>query len=216
MRIYRLILAIILPFFVSSQVYADEWMLPVTEKYYSFDKSYFFKVTPRKLESPLKYFEDKEKRIEPAGSAVGSKDNFCKGELYKKGDDEMISPIWEIHLLNDVAPVDALVSNTGEFVVTFDNWHSMGYGDNIVVIYGRNGSVIRKFSLEDIFRKNDINNLPRSVSSVYWGRNHYIDDNKHLLVLKLVCNWNGDFKEEPEYRELRVDLKTGAIIGDKE
>jgi hypothetical protein len=34
-----------------------------------------------------------------------------------------------------VAPVRALVSNGGEHVVTFDNWHSGGFRDNVVVIY---------------------------------------------------------------------------------
>jgi hypothetical protein len=41
-----------------------------------------------------------------------------------------------------VAPVSALVSEDGAYLITFDNWHSMGYGDDVVVLYRTDGTLI--------------------------------------------------------------------------
>jgi hypothetical protein len=119
------------------RVFADSWPLPEPKKYYSESKQYYIEVVPRKLESQLKYFEDKVAKKEPAGSKPGVKDNYCKGIFYKQNEKGEFEKVWESRLSNDVAPVGALVSNSGEYVVTFDNWHSVGHGNDVVVIYGQ-------------------------------------------------------------------------------
>ena len=193
-------------------VLADSWPLPTPQKYYSENKRYYIEVIPRVLESQLKYFEGKVAKREPAGSKPGVKDNYCKGIFYKQNEDGKYERVWESRLSNDVAPVGALVSDGGQYVVTFDNWHSVGYGDDVVAIYGPGGKLIRKMSLMDIFPQNSIVKLPRSVSSIYWGGKHHIDEKKRHLVLKVVSKWSGSFQDEPEYKELRVDLGTGELI----
>jgi len=65
---------------------ADSWALPEPTKYYSSDKQYYIEILPRKLESQMKYFDDKVEGREPAGSAKGLKDNFCKGVFYKRNE----------------------------------------------------------------------------------------------------------------------------------
>lgn len=61
-----------------SVVNADSWMPPKQEKYYSPSKMFYLEVTPKKLESQLKYFDDKVKRKENAGASNGIKDNRAK------------------------------------------------------------------------------------------------------------------------------------------
>jgi len=192
---------------------ADSWALPEPTKYYSSDKQYYIEIFPRKLESQMKYFDDKVEGHEPAGSAKGVKDNFCKGVFYKRNAKLEYDRVWKSRLSNDVAPVSVLVSDQGEHVVTFDNWHSIGYGDDVVVIYGSGGKLVRKLSLPEIFDKKPPTRVPRSVSSIYWGKGHYLDEKNDCVVLKVVSSWSGNIDEMPEYREVRVNLKTGVLIG---
>jgi hypothetical protein len=191
---------------------ADSWPLPEPAKYYSSNKRFYIEVIPRKLESQLKFFDDKVKGVEPAGSPRGLKDNYCKGALYRQTADGKYEKVWESRLSNEVAPVAALVSDDGEHVVTFDNWHAVGFGDNVVAIYGAGGRLIKKLSLEDIFPRDAIIKLPRSVSSIYWRGEPHIDERRRQLVLKVVSQWSGAFKDEPQYKELRLDLGTGELI----
>ena len=76
--------------------------------------------------------------------------------------------LWAQPLSNAVAPVEALVSDTGRYVVTFDNWHSLGYGPNVVVIYGAEGQLLRSFSLEDLLSEAELRLVFRTVSSRWW------------------------------------------------
>lgn len=191
-------------------VFADSWALPEPEKYYSESKQYYIEVVPRQLESQLKYFQDKVANKEPAGSKPGVKDNYCKGIFYKRNATGGYEKVWENRLSNDVAPVKALVSNSGEYLVTFDNWHKIGDGDDVVVVYGPGGKMISKMGLADFISPNTP--LPRSVSSIYWGGKHYIDEKNLLLVLKVIDKWKGSIEEEPQYRDVKVSLKTGELL----
>lgn len=193
-------------------VFGDSWALPEPKKYYSANKEHYVEVIPKKLESQLKYFEDKvNKKVSP-GSKEGDKDNYCKGILYRRAKNGTYQKVWSVPLSNEVAPVNAIVSNDGQYVITFDNWHMVGYGDNVVVIYGQDGKQINKLSLKDIFTDDEIIRLPRSVSSIYWGAKHYIDEKKGLLVLSVVSRWSGSFDNEPEWKEMKVELRTGKIL----
>jgi YD repeat-containing protein len=197
--------------FVGSSVFADSWALPTPKQYYSANNRFYIEVIPRKLASQSRYFKDKVDRKEPAGSPQGEKDNYCKGIFYRQTDDGKYEKVWVAPLSNDVAPVSALVSDGGQYVVTFDNWHAVGYGDNVVVIYGSDGKIIRKLALTDIVPAESLSTLPRSVSSIWWGGHHYLDEARGLLVLQVVKNGGRAFNEGAEYREVGIELKTGAL-----
>lgn len=203
LRASSLLLLII---FVCVAVRADSWMLPEKRKYYSADKKYCVEVIPKKLESQLAFFEDKSAGRNDAGAAKGVKNNRAKAIVYFRGSIGY-SKTAEFPLLNEVSPVNALISGDGRYVVTFDNWHMVGYGDNVVVIYRADGTLIRKFSLDDLFTEGDIRSFKHTVSSIWWGDNHYIDDKKQILHLKA-----GD----PERtREVTIDLKNGNPLEPK-
>lgn len=192
-------------------ILGDSWPLPQPKKIYSDNKQYYIEIIPRKLESQLKFFDDKSKGVEPAGSPKDLKDNYCKGGFYRRNASGEYEKVWEQRLSNEVSPVAVLVSDRGKYVVTFDNWHSIGYGDNVVVIYGPSGQLIRKMSLTDFMPEKVIMRLPRSTSSVYWGGEHRIDERREQLVLKVVAKTDGSIDDEPEYREERVELRTGEL-----
>ncbi len=194
---------------------ADSWELPKKKEYYSPNKKYYLEVTPKKLESQLKYFEDKVEGRDDAGALKGVKENRAKGVFYARRADGGYSKKWEFPLLNEVSPVSALVSNRGDFVVTFDNWHSVGYGDDVVVIYRPDGTLVKKFGLEDLLTEGDIETLPRSVSSIHWGREHYIDEANGVLVLKVVSNGKRSWDESAKFHELKIELATGRPLEPK-
>ncbi|MGE0887446.1 MAG: energy transducer TonB [Blastocatellales bacterium] len=205
----KITLLIVLTILVVAPAPADSWRLPKEEKYYSPDKKYFFLVTPKKLESQLRYFEEKVDGKDNAGALKKVKDNLARGTFYVRRAKGGYSKKWEFTLLNEVSPVNALVSNKGDFVVTFDNWHGVGYGDDVVVIYRSNGTLIKKFGLKDLLTEGDIETLPRSVSSIWWGGEHYIDEAHGLLILKVVSNSKSSWDKEARFRELKIELATG-------
>src|SRR5689334_6621839 len=128
-----------------ASIHADSWKLPQKEKYFAPNKNYYLEVTPKKLESQLKYFEDKVAGRNNAGAVKGATENRAKGAFYARQGDGGYSKKWEFPLLNEVSPVSAIVSDNGDYFVTFDNWHTVGYGDDVVVIYRSNGAFVKKF-----------------------------------------------------------------------
>jgi hypothetical protein len=117
--------------------------------------------------------------------------------------------VWQRPLVNDVSPVSALVSNDGAHVVTFDNWHSIGLGNNVVVIYGADGNPVRSLRLDESVPVYIIDSFPRSVSSLYWqGEGTRIEGGRlHLAILEP----GSDFPSTVRGFFIDIDLATGAV-----
>ena len=167
-----------------SPVNADTWELPKKKKYHSPNKKHYLEVVPKRLSSQLDYFEDKVEGRHDAGAVKGMKNNRARAAFYSMRADGSYSRKSEFLLVNEVSPVSAIVANGGRYVVTFDNWHSAGYGDDVVVIFRADGSLVKKFGLEDLLTEGDIQTLPRSTSSIKWGNNHYLDEPKACWSLR--------------------------------
>ncbi len=73
----------------------------------------------------------------------------------------------EVSILNPIAPVFAAVADSGE-LVTLDNWHNMGLGSAMVVVYSPDGKVRRSYRLADIYSDVEIKKFESSVSSILW------------------------------------------------
>lgn len=194
-----------------SAVLADSWMPAVVETYFSADKSLRVIVTPRELERALAYLEDKVEGQEPAGQKRNGNDK-ANVRLERLGSDGKWNLVWHRELLNDVAPTHALVSKAGKFVVTFDNWHSTGYGKNVVVIYGGDGELIRSLQLSDFLPKALIEALPRTTSSLHWSGDHLITDDEQKLILKVRFPYNGLWRDTARYFDLPLELATGQPL----
>jgi hypothetical protein len=98
------------------------------------------------------------------GDLVGFKGS-AKGEYAKA---RLKGPRGEksFTLLNPVAPVDALVLNSGISIV-FDNWHNMGYG-KIAAAYSPEGEVLWAKELQELLDKDLMSIVSQSVSSRWW------------------------------------------------
>lgn len=107
-----------------------------------------------------------------------------RGEFYLRQNDRSYKRTADILLPNPVAPVEALLSNSGS-LITFDNWHNMGYG-KAVVIYNAKGGIVRAYDLEQLFTRGQIDRMPTSVSSRWWrcAPHHFVEprDQRHVYV----------------------------------
>ena len=124
----------------------------------------------------------------------------CTGTLYERKFLVWYTPKWTAPLSNRVAPVSALVSDSGRYVVTFDNWHQVGYGDDVVAVYdGSNGTLLWKYRLEDLLSNEELCQIRCSVSSRWWARGkHAMDEGRDRLILNSVTT-------------RAIDLRTGHL-----
>src|SRR5437899_5368829 len=138
----------------ATAVFADDWPGPRTVSVFSEDGGRFVRLVP--------------------GTSVGETGGFAgapnggpaRGEFYVRHGDRSYRLVADVALANPVAPVEALVSNTGH-LITFDNWHNAGYGA-VVAIYDPSGRLVRAWRLEDLYDAKRIADIPRSVSSRWW------------------------------------------------
>jgi hypothetical protein len=198
--------ALMLCLFATVAARADSWALPEVTVYEAPGKQFRLTVTPRALESQLSYFSEAVEKQEKPGQAEGGAEG-PRGLFERRDASGQWAKLWEAPLVNDVAPVKAIVSDLGDYVATFDNWHSMGWGKDAVVIYDARGSLVRAMALVDFLPEDWFLTLPRSVSSIWWSGEHRFEGGK--LILQIVMPDADTHGQSREYVELALDPATG-------
>jgi hypothetical protein len=183
--VFRL-LALVVSVFALTWAEADSWDPPETEVSLSANGLFRVTVIPRPLSGPLEYFEEKLEGAEPAGQAKGEVQVSALARVEQLEAQDTWRLVWEMPLVNDVAPTSVLLTDDGAFLVTFDNWHSVGFGDDVVVIYDRYGKLVRKLSLEQILPAAYVEHIPQSISSRWWGNKHALVDDDRIVELQIV------------------------------
>ncbi len=104
------------------------------------------------------------------GDVVGfrgaAKGPYASAEIYVRQPDRSYRFVRAATLVHPVAPVNVLLAPDGGFI-TFDNWHNLGYGQ-VVAIYRGDGTLVRSYTLEDLYRGRDLSSVPTSESSRAW------------------------------------------------
>lgn len=106
-------------------------------------------------------------------------------------------------LLNPVAPVEAVLLDNGS-LITFDNWHNLGYG-KVVVLYDKTGKIKWSYELETLISKELIRLVTHSVSSRWWRKSPLewtLERTKRGEAILLTL-WNED--------KLRIQLSDGKV-----
>ena len=165
----------------------DSWLPPKVETYYSRNREYKLIVTPKLTPSKYYRYSSKNNKHPKSKRILRKKEKFmqmiipCTAELYKRSETGSIL-IWKKPLLNDVCPVYAIVASDGSSVVTFDNWHSMGYGENVFVVYDENGEAKKSYELEEI-SPFPLNDYKITRSSIHWLSGAGFFDNERIEIV---------------------------------
>lgn len=179
---------------VSSPAYADSWVALGKRTYTSANGAWRLVVTPAAPGDP------------PAGRGPS------EGRLERRGPGRRWTVQWRRTLVNELAPAGALVSDDGRHAVTFDNWYSMGHGDNVVVIYDGAGTLIRSFRLVDLVPADYVEALPHTVGSILWsGGQHRLSAAGDSLLLE-VATPSERMYDGPGPVPIEVVLATGRPV----
>jgi hypothetical protein len=88
--------------------------------------------------------------------------------------------------VNKIAPNDVIISPTGRYIVTFDNWDWLGWGKQVIVIY-EDGNLIHNLNLTDILTEKELFKIPSNLTGRKWStRNHSFNKDETLLLLNTV------------------------------
>lgn len=122
-------------------------------------------------------------RIEPNTNRV-AKPGFCKATLTKV-EGIKSTEVWSRYLINNHGPVNAFVSDSGEYVITMDEWHRVG--ELPVVIYGHDGSLIKVHSTESLGLEEDIFRIKMTSSSYWWNEDSvsFFDPSEKYFLIRL-------------------------------
>lgn len=192
---------------------ADSWLPAKIETYTSTNGKWRLTVYPRELTSPLDYFQDKVDDKPNAGGVPGDTQRSAMAHMERLVDGRW-QTVWKMPLANEVSPVEVVVSNDGE-MATLDNWHSMGWGDDAVVIYSAMGEQLGKFGLGGFLPKGYIDALPHSVSSIHWRGEPRIDEaNREILIPVVVPTAKGQDggEEDKASIDIHFRLSDGTLV----
>jgi hypothetical protein len=201
-------------FLLIDQASADSWAPPEREAYFSENEKFRLTVTPRDIMGPVEYFKDRISGVADPGQDPGSDQTSAHGHLERVDRHGQWTTVWQRDLPNIVAPVSAIISNSGRYVATFDDWHAVGTGEHVVVIYGPDGSLIRSFQLSDLISEDYIFALPSSVSSIDWGGKHQFSSNERFLELQIgVPSEDWDMSsDQRDFVTIRFASATGKFL----
>jgi len=151
---------------------------------------------------------------QPEFAARPSSPERATGTLERRSGDGWV-PVWAHELSNPVSPVRAAVSDTGR-VATFDNWHGVGWGDDVVVLFDTQGRPVRQMGLADFLPLAYVHALPRTVSSVWWGGEHaFTADGRALRLQVVVPDADPErprpVEQKPSLVSLLVEADTGRV-----
>ena len=133
----------------------------------------------------------------------------CSGTMYLKetGNSDW-TKTWSKPLQNRLSPVTVLVANGGWRVITFDNYYSVGFGDEVVVFYDEKGELLKKHSLESLLSETELKQVPRSVSSRWWRSKATLDESLGLLKVEVAQRQN----QQRWTKAILFNLIDGEII----
>lgn len=140
-------------------------------------------------------------KIEPRKGS--DKPGHCHATLFRIAGKER-TELWSRFLINNHAPVRVFVSNTGDFVLTMDEWHSVG--ELPVVIYGQRGGLVRVHSTDSLGLKDDDKHIAQTVSSYWWnaGSMSFFGPKDETFFIHL--HWG---------KLLLIDLDDGDLMDDE-
>jgi hypothetical protein len=183
--------------FISHALIADKWVKEYIKSYKSQNGMYELIIEP--LYIPKNYEIEIQKRKAHPEKYLNKpmKDTIipCHAKLFKKLNNSGLPElIWEKVLVNQIAPCEAMITNDGKYVITFDDWYNRGYGENVMVVYGENGELLKKYKLNEITNFSEVQ-LNVSKTSIWWYFGHETYSEKPDRVKVLITDKNSKIEQ---------------------
>lgn len=187
---------------------ADSWAPPERRETLSVNGQFRFTAYPASDGKVRAFHKDEGK----SHSAVRPS---ATGRLERKRARGGWETVWKAPLANLIAPTDALVTDDGRYVVTFDNWYSTGHGENVIVIYRADGSIVRSMTLTDLVPDYYKDVLSHSVSSIFWRDHAELSPNGQVVSVD-VFEAGATFLSETSSVRFRIALEDGTVTAPDE
>ena len=188
---------------------ADSWPDPYQETYVSECGNFRLIVDPAAKAEVDAYFDNQDRDS-------ASRAPHATTKLQARGQNGVWESTWESALENVVAPTHAMVRDDGRYVATFDNWYSYGHGENVLVIYREDGSLVRSMKLTDIVPQYYKDTLSHSVSSVHWRTDARFLENEDAIILEIYGPGSSFDTRDISPVALKIDLNSGEIVARRE
>src|SRR5687768_11552663 len=192
---------------VTMDVHADRWASPTTVRICSTNENFCADLHPRgqdPTEHPRDHVRDEAKLNASAKLTATATVLRRSNGKYQR--------IRAFSLVNGLAPADALLSSDGRYLVTFDNWASLGGGDNVVVIYRDDGFLVKKYSLVQLLSEKKVKTLPMSASSIWWRGKPELDERLGHVVIPVVADGTKLLDENKKFVKIRISLISGEMV----
>lgn len=138
---------------LAAPAWGDEWPQPTVQERTSANGQVTVRVTPG------------ESWGEVGGFIGRPKGRHATAEWYQSNNGAR-EATHAATLLNPIAPVDFLVTDSG-ILVTLDNWQNAGT-DFVVAIYSPAGEIVRKYTLNDLYAFREIRRFGVAGTSILW------------------------------------------------
>jgi len=208
----------------SLRMHADSWVTPTEDlQVFSGNGEFRFTALLPKMDKAAwpRHAITAESKNKQDDSKRG---DSCIGRLEVVGPKKNSTALWIRPLVNPVTPLNAIVTDSGRYVVTFDNW--FGVGTDPIVIYNERGDLIKRHTLESLglikFTRGaaeyDIEDpmIDSSISSTYWGSNAImlLSEDQQFLLVRLY--WGYTFSVRLSDGNVSIDCESyQAQIGEK-
>ena len=185
-RYFPLVMLFVTCLIGTQQIIADSWVPLVNRDFQSSSSEYILSIDPN--ESPAKH------------------PGRCKMSFFKL-DENKRTERWSRYSINKVAPIQCFISNSGNYVVTLDEWGE--FGSFPVVIYGPHGKPIRVHDINSLGLDNDkdLDKITITISSLRWNEDAimFFGPREELVFIRL--HWG---------TTLIIDLHDGGLYGDND
>lgn len=116
-------------------------------------------------------------------------------------------------LRNHIRPYLLAVAPAAKRIVAVEEWGGLGYGRDAIAVYDKDGKVLWRWSLKDLFSSEEMSQLPRSTSSIWWVESVTIAataNGGYAAMISPVLTYMGQ-SVKTVYTRLLVDLDTGKL-----
>lgn len=173
--------------FLATNAFADSWSSP----------------TPRTVASPKGEFL--LRTIPPRRLGEGN-DEFTKMKFIVYRLDPATQDYQETTRFDvEENPIEFFINDTGDRIVTMDQYFMVGKGPRVVVVYDSTGKELKTWALKDFYDKEGIKHLSESISSIHWrGEAGWISDQSEILIRKATHSFEADIKFEDYVLNVRT------------